>query len=117
MEGKLAAAVETVAAFVTVTDDDAAAEWRSELVNRYRTVQGFIEPLLTTIRFRMVEAGSPVLAMVRTAAVMAKGRRRYGPTDIAAHEALSLGRGGRWSTATQTCPKSRSTRRRSPCAR
>lgn len=37
---KLAAAVETVAAFVPVTDDDAAAEWRAELVKRYRTRAG-----------------------------------------------------------------------------
>ncbi|WP_433258555.1 hypothetical protein ACQPYK_23895 [Streptosporangium sp. CA-135522] len=45
---RLAAAVETVAEFVPVTDDDAAAEWRAELVKRYRTVQGFIGPLLAT---------------------------------------------------------------------
>ncbi|MER5324599.1 DUF4158 domain-containing protein [Streptosporangium roseum] len=88
---KLAAAVETVAAFVPVTDDDAAAEWRAELVKRYRTVQGFIEPLLATIRLRAVEAGGPVLAMVATAAAMAKRRRRYGPADIAAHESLVTG--------------------------
>ncbi|WP_155342708.1 hypothetical protein [Acrocarpospora pleiomorpha] len=88
---KLAAAVETVAAFVPVTDDDAAAEWRAELVKRYRTVQGFIEPLLTTIRFRALEAGTRVLAMVGAAAVMAKSRRRYGPDDITAHEHLITG--------------------------
>jgi hypothetical protein len=96
---KLAAAVVTVAAFVPVADDDAAAEWRAELVKRYRTVQGFIEPLLATIRFRAVEAGAPVLAMVRAAAAMAKSRRRHGPADIAAHEHLISGswggRGGR----------------------
>ncbi|MBN6057712.1 Tn3 family transposase, partial [Nonomuraea sp. RK-328] len=88
---KLAAAVETVAEFVPVTDDDAAAEWRAELVKRYRTVQGFIEPLLATIRFRAVEAGTAVLAMVRTAAAMAKSRRRYAPSDIAAHDELITG--------------------------
>lgn len=83
--------VETVAAFVPVSDDDAAAQWRAELVKRYRTVQGFIEPLLSTIRFRAVEAGTPVLAMVRAAAVMAKRRRRYAPGDIAAHDELITG--------------------------
>lgn len=88
---RLAAAVETVAAFVPVTDDDAAAEWRAELVKRYRTVQGFIELLLEVIRFRAVAAGRPVLAMVRTAAAMAKSRRRHGPGDIAAHEPLITG--------------------------
>ncbi|MGW0447946.1 Tn3 family transposase [Streptosporangium sandarakinum] len=88
---RLAAAVETVAAFVPVTDDDAAAEWRAELVKRYRTVQGFIELLLEVIGFRAVAAGGPVLAMVRTAAAMAKGRRRYAPGDIAAHEHLITG--------------------------
>ncbi|GGQ35927.1 transposase [Streptosporangium pseudovulgare] len=88
---KLASAVETVAAFVPTTDDDAAAEWRAELVKRYRTVQGFIELLLEVIRFRAVEAGTPVLAMVRTAAAMAKSRRRYAPSDIAAHEELITG--------------------------
>lgn len=88
---KLASAVETVAAFVPVSDDDAAAQWRAELVKRYRTVQGFIEPLLSTIRFRAVEAGTPVLAMVRAAAAMAKSRRRYAPGDIAAHDELITG--------------------------
>ncbi|PRX45336.1 Tn3 transposase DDE domain-containing protein [Nonomuraea fuscirosea] len=88
---KLASAVETVAAFVPTTDDDAAAQWRAELVKRYRTVQGFIEPLLSTIRFRAVEAGTVVLAMVRTAAAMAKSRRRYAPGDIAAHAELITG--------------------------
>ncbi|GAB3895641.1 hypothetical protein [Microbispora bryophytorum] len=78
---KLASAVETVAAF----------EWRAELVKRYSTVQGFIEPLLSTIRFRAVEAGTAVLAMVRTAAAMAKSRRRYAPDDIAAHDELIPG--------------------------
>lgn len=73
---KLASAVETVAEFVPVSDDAAAAQWRAELVKRYRAVQGFIDPLLSTIRFRVVEAGTPVLAMVRAAAVMAKSRRR-----------------------------------------
>ncbi|GAA2789070.1 hypothetical protein ACFQGX_37975 [Nonomuraea dietziae] len=58
---KLASAVQTVAAFVPTTDDDAAAEWRAELVKRYRTVQGFIELLLEVIRFRAVEAGTAVL--------------------------------------------------------
>ncbi|MEU7838388.1 hypothetical protein [Nonomuraea sp. NPDC049129] len=88
---KLASAVQTIAAFVPATDDDAAAEWRAELVKRYRTVQGFSELLLEVIRFRAVEAGTPVLAMVRTAAAMAKNRRRYTPGDIAAHEALIAG--------------------------
>lgn len=87
---KLASAVETVAAFVPVSDDDAAAQWRAELVKRYRTVQGFIDPLLSTIRFRAVKAGTPVLAMVRAAAVMAKSRR-YAPGDIAAHDELTTG--------------------------
>ncbi|MEU6409202.1 hypothetical protein [Microbispora sp. NPDC046933] len=40
---KLASAVETIVAFVHMTHDDAAAEWRAELIKRYRTVQGFIE--------------------------------------------------------------------------
>ncbi|MGN9787952.1 Tn3 family transposase [Nonomuraea sp. ZG12] len=88
---KLASAVETIAAFVPTTDDDAAAQWRAELVKRYRTVQGFIELLLEVIRFRAVEAGTAVLAMVRTAAAMAKSRRRYTPGDIAAHEELITG--------------------------
>ncbi|WP_344948297.1 Tn3 family transposase [Sphaerisporangium flaviroseum] len=88
---KLVSAVETVAAFVPTTDDDAAAQWRAELVKRYRTVQGFIELLLEVIRFRAVEAGSAVLAMVRMAAAMAKSRRRYTPGDIAAHEELITG--------------------------
>lgn len=48
----LAAAAETVAAFVPVGDDDAAAEWRAEPVKRYRTVQGFIEPLLSMVSCR-----------------------------------------------------------------
>ncbi|GAA2788985.1 DUF4158 domain-containing protein [Nonomuraea dietziae] len=56
---KLASAVQTVAAFVPTTDDDAAAEWRAELVKRYRTVQGFIELLLEVIRFRAVEGPAP----------------------------------------------------------
>lgn len=43
------------------------------------------------IRLRAVEAGSAVLAMVRTAAAMAKSRRRYAPSDIAAHEELITG--------------------------
>ncbi|GAA3801961.1 hypothetical protein GCM10022226_22230 [Sphaerisporangium flaviroseum] len=88
---RLAAAVETVAAFVPVTDDDAAAEWRAELVKRYRTVQGFIELLLEVIGFRTVEAGTGVLAMVREAATMAKRRRRYGPGDISRHDHLITG--------------------------
>ncbi|MGV9383421.1 hypothetical protein ACWDRB_46940 [Nonomuraea sp. NPDC003707] len=48
--------------------------------------RGFIELLLEVIRFRAVEAGTAVLAMVRTAAAMAKNRRRYAPGDIAAYE-------------------------------
>ncbi|MGW0449786.1 Tn3 family transposase [Streptosporangium sandarakinum] len=88
---RLAAAVETVVEFAPVTDDDAAAEWRAELVKRYRTVQGFIEPLLEVIRLRAVEAGAPMLAMVRTAAAMAKSRRRYSPADIADHDELITG--------------------------
>jgi hypothetical protein len=54
---KLVSAVETVAAFVPVTDDDAAAQWRAELVKRYRTVQGFVELLLEMIRFRASRRG------------------------------------------------------------
>ncbi|MFB4271410.1 Tn3 family transposase [Nonomuraea sp. GTA35] len=54
-------------------------------------MQGFIELLLEVIRFRAVEAGAPVLAMVRMAAAVAKGRRRYGPGDVAEREALITG--------------------------
>ncbi|MBA9005696.1 hypothetical protein HNR21_004578 [Actinomadura cellulosilytica] len=88
---KLAAAVETIAAFIPQTDDDAAAAWRAELVKRYRTVQHFIELLLEVIDFRAVEAGQQVLAMVRTAAAMAKARRKYARGDVAAHEELITG--------------------------
>jgi TnpA family transposase len=88
---KLAAAVETVTAFIPASDDDTDAEWRAELVKRYRTVQGFIELLLEVVDFRAVQAGQPVLAMVRTAAVMAKTRKRYAPVDVAAHDPLITG--------------------------
>ncbi|MFB9681776.1 Tn3 family transposase [Streptosporangium vulgare] len=114
---KLASAVETIAAFVPTTDDDAAAEWRAELIKRYRTVQGFIELLLATIQFRAVEAGTAVLAMVHAAAAMAKTRRRYGPGDITAHEALITGSWRPLIYRNPDLPEGRSTRRRSCCAR
>ncbi|MEV2267859.1 hypothetical protein [Nonomuraea africana] len=61
------------------------------IVLALRTVQGFIESLLTTIQFRAVEAGAAVPAMVRAAAAMAKSHRRHGPANIADHDELIPG--------------------------
>ncbi|GAB2859000.1 Tn3-like element Tn3 family transposase [Actinocorallia aurea] len=88
---RLAAAVATVTAAVPQSDDDAAAAWRALIVKRYRTVKGLLEPLLEVIAFRAVEAGRPVLAMVRAAAAMAASRRRVGLADVAVHEDLITG--------------------------
>ncbi|HZE32263.1 MAG TPA: Tn3 family transposase [Actinoallomurus sp.] len=54
-------------------------------------MQHFIELLLEVIGFRAVEAGAPVVAMVRAAAAMAKARRRYDRADVAADEELITG--------------------------
>ncbi|MDP9867914.1 MULTISPECIES: hypothetical protein [Streptosporangium] len=72
-------------------EKDLVSRCGGELVKRYRTVQGLIGPLLGTIAFRPVEAGVALLAMARTAAEMARSRRRHAPADIAAHDKLITG--------------------------
>jgi TnpA family transposase len=61
----LAKALATVVELVPDADEDDDVEWRAQLVARYPTVRGVLEPLATVIPWGATEAGEPVVAALR----------------------------------------------------
>jgi uncharacterized protein DUF4158/Tn3 transposase DDE domain-containing protein len=62
---EVAKALATVVEMVPDADEDDDAAWRAQLVSRYPTVRGVLEPLATVIPWGATAAGAPVVAALR----------------------------------------------------
>ncbi len=87
---KLEAALATVAEYLPGEDEDDDADWRTELVNRYGTVAGFLELLAEAVAWGSTAAGAPIVAALRGLPQLT-ARRKPQAKHIADHERLVTG--------------------------